>query len=145
MLPAGVLIDDQDRALVAERRWYIIQPRNVKYVRSIERKGYIYLHRLLCPGEGLVDHINGNGLDNRRCNLRLVTNQENQRAHRKLNAASGFRGVFQGARGRPFAAITVDGRMRRIGSFDTLEEAARAYDAEARRLFGEHACPNFSV
>ena len=105
------------------------------------------MHRLILgcgPGEE-VDHRNGNGLDNRRGNLRPATHALNQANVRRVRAKSGFKGVSRWVRPspRPWRAhITVKGRMKFLGAFATPEEAARAYDAAARELFGEFACTN---
>lgn len=93
----------------------------------------------------LVDHINGNGLDNRRANLRPATPSQNTaNARMPSDNTSGFKGVGWFARtGRWRAYITYQGRQKHLGYFDIAEEAALAYDAAARELFGEFARPNF--
>jgi hypothetical protein len=100
------------------------------------------MHRLIMgagPGQR-IDHRNGDGLDNRRSNLRPTTNALNQANRRRIRSKSGFKGVSWDStkRERPWRAhITVNGRMKFLGAFATPEEAARAYDAatnEALRL-----------
>lgn len=96
----------------------------------------------------MVDHVNGNTSDNRRCNLRLATNSENQ-FNRDLPAhnSTGYKGVYRATPGsrKPWqAAITVNYRKQHLGTFDTPQEAARAYDAAARALAGQFARGNFS-
>lgn len=104
-----------------------------------------YLHRrLLCaPAAQLVDHINGDGLDNRRLNLRFCSQSGNARNRRaNANATSRFKGIY--ARNARWAArIKVDSRDIHLGVFGTDLEAARAYDAAALKYFGEFACLNF--
>lgn len=94
----------------------------------------------------LVDHINGDKLDNRRENLRLATNAENQ-FNRDLPAhnTTGYKGVYRNPNGRRqwTAAITVNRKKRHLGSFHTAEDAARAYDAAAQELAGVFARGNF--
>lgn len=111
------------------------------------------MHRLilgLVPGDGLVvDHRNGNGLDNRRCNIRTATrsnNQHNQRLGR-ANNTSGYKGVTRRrgpCRRKPWrACIRHERRTVFIGHFATPEAAAAAYDRKAAELFGEFASLNF--
>jgi len=102
------------------------------------------MHRLIMGNpQGMeVDHINGNGLDNRRCNLRVVTTSQNQANQHARRGRSSFKGVFK-QRSRWRARIHVQQKGINLGSFLTEEEAARAYDAAALHYFGEHACLNF--
>lgn len=84
----------------------------------------------------IVDHVNGDGLDNRRSNLRIVSSTQNRwNAKVRSDCRSGLRGVRQ-QQGRWIARILVDGRRRSLGSFSTAEEAAAAYDAAASKFFG---------
>jgi len=101
------------------------------------------MHRFLMqPPPGMqIDHINGDGLDNRRCNLRLATNTQNRRngkAH--SDGTSRFKGVcWDKFRGRWRADITFENRSIHLGRFHSETDAAIAYDAAARDLFGEFA------
>jgi hypothetical protein len=102
----------------------------------------VQLHTFL-TGWPYVDHVNGNGLDNRRDNLRPATRAQNQRnARRRIDNTSGFKGVSIN-RGRWQAVIRAGGTPRNLGRFDDPESAARAYDAAARELHGEYATLNF--
>lgn len=103
-----------------------------------------FMHRFL-TGWSLVDHKNGNGLDNRRSNLRRATIAENARNRRLPSTnTSGFKGVmFDKARGLWRSHIGAEGRRLTIGRFTTPEEAARAYDEAAREMYGEFAWLNF--
>lgn len=93
-----------------------------------------------------VDHINGNGCDNRRCNLRLATRRQNAANIKKRapksgqKASSRFKGVTFRPRGKPWEA-RVGGCS--LGCFNSEEEAAKAYDTKAKEVYGEFAYINF--
>lgn len=140
-------IDGADLGLVEQFKWWIKQCGNTAYAQTVlTRHGKRYattLHRLVMglePKEpSIVDHINGDGLDNRRGNLRIVTPAGNaQNARRQKAPMSGFRGVDRvGNRWR--ASIMADRVLHRLGYFPTAESAAAAYNAAAIELHGQHA------
>lgn len=121
------------------------------YVRGTVNGKPVYLHREVMRLAGLdvenrkVDHINGNPLDNRRCNLRLCTDAENLRNQRirRVPKTSRFKGVSQSKNhNRWRASIFKDYKRVHLGYFDTPEQAARAYDAAAVELHGNFARTN---
>ena len=94
-----------------------------------------------------VDHINGCKTDNRRCNLRLCNHAENMRNQSTVKGSSRFKGVYESQTpGKWKANITYTRpgfpRSIHLGTFSTEEDAARAYDAKVRVLFGEFAKTN---
>lgn len=102
------------------------------------------MHRIVldAPQGTLVDHKNGDRLDNRRCNLRLATRSQN--AANTPPKPGRLKGVFfDKARNLWQARIMVNWKERYIGRFLTQEEAARAYDLKAREYFGEFAALNY--
>ena len=141
------IIDTVDIPLVEPGTWYALVNRQTAYaVRSVgtrATKRVMLMHRVIvgAPDGMDVDHINGDGLDNRRANLRLATRSENMRNSRQSAAnTSGFKGVCWNKRDQNWvAAITVEGRMRYLGAFGTPEAAHEAYLAAATRLFGQFA------
>lgn len=112
-------------------------------------KPLVQLHRLImcAPDDAEIDHKNHNGLDNRRCNLRIAIGSQNQRNRRKYKkGTSRFLGVSLNRKENKWVAqIKYEGRNRTLGRFDSEEEAALSYDNAARKHFGEFANPNFNT
>lgn len=91
----------------------------------------------------LIDHRDGNGLNNLPSNLRIATSTENSRNRRKnSNNQSGYKGVCWCAR-KWRAAIRVNGKLKHLGYFENVTDAALAYDVAAIHYFGEFAHLNF--
>ena len=105
-----------------------------------------FLHRLIAgatKGE-IVDHRNGNTLDNCRLNLRICAQAENTINRKSKGGASRFKGVWlEKRRGKWVAEIRLNGKRKHIGTFVDEIEAAKAYDAAARKTHGEFATLNF--
>lgn len=136
------VIDAADVPFVDGRNWCAIPNRKTVYAVRAEvgRRGrHIHMHRTLLgfPSGFLIDHINGNGLDNRRSNLRLATPAQNQFNRGKTkNNSSGFKGVSRsGDKWR--AQIRVGGRLKHLGIFKTKIEAAAAYERASAQFHGE--------
>jgi hypothetical protein len=148
-------VDEEDYALVSSHKWHPKRDRHTFYaataIREADGKERIYrMHQIVMGAKKgqLIDHINGNGLDNRRSmNLRFCTesqNGANQGMHSRNT--SGFRGVSADKRhGTWRAYITVNCRRVHIGTFGTPEDAARAYDAKACESYGRFAHLNFPL
>lgn len=140
------LIDESDLSNVLGRRWWAHRVGRTWYVetKAADASGKRQtkrLHRLLmnAAGDAEVDHVNGDGLDNRRCNLRLATHAENGRNRRlAVNNTSGYRGVTWRKKEQKWSAkIRHDRRTHWLGLFDSPELAAAEYQKAAERLFGE--------
>lgn len=135
------VVDDADFEWLSQMKWRV---RAKRYTHYAVRDG-AWMHRLIlnAPAGVDVDHRDGNGLNNRRSNLRLATPVEQRRnTKRRSDNTSGFKGVIkQGDAWR--ARINIgNGRCLHLGYFSTAEEAGRAYDAAAREHFGEFARTN---
>jgi hypothetical protein len=105
------------------------------------RKRRIMMHRLIFDGDGdkIIDHIDRNGLNNRKSNLRTATSSENQ-FNRGVgrNNKSGIKGVSFDKRSAKWSAqIHVQRRQYRLGLYGTIEEAAEAYASAAKSLHGQ--------
>jgi len=140
------LIDNEQYDLISLFRWcYVPACRGYAVVKLyICGKQYqIYMHRLVMNAiEGVsVDHIDGNGLNNQKSNLRICTHQENIMNQKKQeNRASIYKGVsFHGQNKNWYAYIKINQKKKHIGCYDTEEEAAEAYNKEAVKLFGRFA------
>ncbi len=142
-----IILKDQTVAYVDAEDYKKVANRNWSFSGTKVSSGLGCLHNvILGRREGLiVDHIDGDVRNNRRSNLRYVTKRENA-WNRSLSSknSTGFKGVsFRKDRGTYLAAIRVTGRLIKIGTFKTPEEAAQAYDRSARKHYGEFACLNF--
>lgn len=143
------LIDIGDQQLLGAGNWrahksgrgqllYVYRP-----VQTMHGPRKEYLHRaVLKPRVGMYpDHVNRNGLDNRRSNLREATASQNQANSRTPTGASGVRGV-RFHKGRWEARIQVGGVPCRLGSFATKEEAALAVGRERARILNNTPGPS---
>jgi len=148
------LVDDEDYERVSAFKWTALvakrKDRTVVYGRHYPKRDgkpqmIILLHRFIIDApKGMdVDHRDGNGLHCWRTNLRVATRSQNLANNRHLIGASGFRGVFIHPKWKPRARISVGNKTKYIGSFPTIEDAARAYDHAAIQEYGEFARLNF--
>lgn len=142
-----VIVDDDDYRWLIKRSWYaLINTGHPSYARTTKGRQTILMHReILNAPDGIqVDHINGDGLDNRRNNLRLATiAQNNQNVRVRSDNTSGFKGVCWHKRDRIWQAyINASGIRRNLGSFVDLNQAVRAYNIASRDLHGEFSKPN---
>ena len=142
------LFDAEDELFVKQHKWTVAKSGYVE--TTVYDKGeYIRmrLHRILLdvPEGMMVDHINGNRWDNRKSNLRIASNADNIRNHRRfITNTSGYTGVsFVKDRGKYAAYITVNNIKKHLGYFTNPIMASRAYDQAAVFYYGEFARPNF--
>lgn len=139
------LVDDEDYEYLMQWRWHLTA--GAYAARDIENKKVIYMHRFLMNAQKgqEIDHINQNKLDNRKSNLRACTRAENMRNTKKRSQnTSGYKGVtWHDLRKKWAARLKYNYQDIHIGLYNTPIEAARAYDAKAKELFGEFASLNF--
>ena len=145
------LIDDADLLLVSGFNWKPLKTKvesTTLYVHAWNNAQSLYMHRLVY-GAGpndIVDHSDGNGLNNQRWNLRLVTDSQSQsnRGKQRNGRTSKYKGVFwDKSRNRWSATIHYDHHTTALGRYQTEEDAAQAYDTAATELFGAFARLNF--
>lgn len=142
------LVDAEDADLVRTYRWHPVVCPHTTYAGTGRKS--MKMHRLvLSAPEGFdVDHINGNGLDNRRSNLRICSRSEHRRNHRKQPGASRFVGVTRKKKVtvRWEASVWVDRKRVHLGYYDTEDDAAQARDTFVRNSdFAQFARYNFPI
>ena len=132
------IVDDDDYEFLSQFKWHVI--------RNYAKRGKdgMLMHRVIMGlGKGdqrEVDHINGNRLDNRRCNLRICDSVGNNRnCSMQKNNKSGYKGVRYYYKGKWRAEIQIFGRTIHLGCFADKKDAARAYNEAAKKYFGEFA------
>lgn len=141
------IVDESDYEELCKFKWHSLHAKGCFYAARKVKNKIILMHRQLIgakKGE-IVDHINGDKMDNRRCNLRVCNGSQNQ-MNRKLthNSKSGFKGVtWFGRDGKWRSYITHKRKFIHIGYFNSKEDAALSYDNMARQLFGAFAKLNF--
>lgn len=143
------LVDDDDYERVMEHTWYLAQRSHTMYAqrslyKETGRRVYESMHNFILGIKG-VDHIDKNGLNNQKSNLRPANQSQNNAGYKKKYGLSRYKGVHksQPSVSTWRAVITVNGRKIYLGSFKDEEEAGRAYDEAAIKHFGDYAQLNF--
>jgi hypothetical protein len=151
-------VDEEDYLFVSQHKWHpdvhVRGGVTLIYARTIvrqqgERQRGVRMHRMILGNASMqVDHEDGNGLNNTRQNLRAATHTQNMQNSRKRTIGSSrYKGVQDTGRykKRWQATVICDGRRAFQAYFYSEEEAARAYDVAARKLFGLFAAVNFPM
>lgn len=141
------LVDSQDAGHVTSQRWSPAVRKNgtLVYAESGKR---VLMHRFILgisDPKVHVDHVNHDGLDNRRSNLRIVVGSQNHMNQRpQVGRTSMYKGVYwDKGREKWRSRINANGQRTHLGYFDDEREAAEVYDGAALMLFGSYACLNF--
>jgi hypothetical protein len=141
-----VYFDIEDFDKIKGYNWYIDKRGSNYYARAKSGESLIYMHRLISNAKLSedVDHINGNGLNNFKSNLRPCSHIENSRNQCiRKNNTTGLKGVsFYKPSNKYRAYIVLNNKQLHLGYFDVAREAANAYDAAAIRYFGQFANTN---
>ncbi len=146
-----LLVDDDDFERINKYHWYVVLHRKTYYAHGVtpkneggDGKKSRRLHRFLLEVKEesmVIDHINHNGLDNRRCNLRVVTNSQNAKnKSSQLGSSSKYLGVsFRKETNKWRSRIRHDGKTLSFGDFLNEIDAAIAYNEGAKLYYGEFA------
>ena len=143
------IVDAEDYGWLSKYKWHASKDRRNYYAKRRGPHGIVTMHRVIlnAPAGLVVDHINHNGLDNRKANLRLCTVAQNNRNARPCtgpNKTSKYKGVsFDKNRNRFAASIKHHRKIYFLGRFKNETDAAKAYDKAAKKYFGEFAYLNF--
>lgn len=137
------IVDNEDYENLSMFKWYAIKRRDCFY--AARKHCTILMHRVILNlgKRKMVDHKNGNGLDNRKTNLRICNYSQNSSNQKKQkNTSLKFKGIRKERGSRFSAQIMIKGRFIHIGSFTNQIDAARAYDKAAEKYFGSYAKTN---
>lgn len=147
-----ILIDEEDWDKVKDITWYVVNAPKTKYVmgapkgyHGVGKRIYHLLHRLIMDApKGMdVDHIDGNGLNNQKDNLRVCTRMQNLWNKHTSRGSSQYKGVSWVAPAKKWTAIVSQCyKCHYLGLFQNEIDAALAYNEKAQELFGEFACLN---
>ncbi len=135
------IVDDEDYKYLNQFNWYAHNKSEYWTALRMYKRKLILMHRIImnCPKNKIIDHINGNSLDNRKENLRICTQSQNI-SNSKLSKRnkSGFKGVYQTKNKKKWLSlISINSKTKNLGLFSNKLEAKDAYTKAAKEYFGE--------
>lgn len=143
-----IMVDDEDYDYLNQFNWTVYLDYKKFYAHRNVKKKIYKMHRVILnifDKNISVDHIDGDGLNNQKANLRACTQQQNSRNRSKQrNNSSGFKGVTWHKGDKKWQAqVLINRKMKYLGSFSSAEEAAKVYDEFVIKTFKEFAITNF--
>jgi len=143
----NILIDDEDYPILSRFRWTAAKQYKTTYALTtifiLNKRTMVAMHRLITGlRKSQIDHINRNGLDNRKANLRYCTHSQNV-ANSKREGRFAVRGVNKLVSGKYAARVRCNNKTYHLGTFASIEEAAKTYDKKAFELWGQFAELNY--
>ena len=141
------IVDDEDFERVSKLKWYAAKKRSTFYAQREHKKTCLKMHRFILgitDSAVIIDHKNGNGLDNTRGNIRICRNAENCMNRNGLSSSSSkYKGVSWCRHTNKWKAqIRFNGKLYYLGVYESELESARVYDKAAKKHFGEFAWLN---
>jgi hypothetical protein len=137
------IVDDEDFEIFNKYRWFISEDGYVRHIFNTKTKILVsYLHRKImnCPKGKMVDHINHDKLDNRKENLRIVSNSENQMNQKVRKSSSKYKGVYWNNHCKNWISqLKCKNKLFYLGIFNSEVEAAKVYNEKDKELFGKYA------
>ena len=153
------LVDDEDYDYINQFKWHALKQDKGFYagrkIRINGKRKYLFIHQIICPvSKGLeVDHIDHNGLNNQKYNLRSATHAQNMHnssqnqsnSGKQINNTSGYKCVFWHKKNKKwFVQIGKDNKIYFLGYFIDPIEGAKTYDVAAVLLFEDYCLLNFA-
>ena len=137
------IIDNEDFKKIMKYKWYMHKDVHNYYACAIIKRKTTQMHRLImdCPDNMQIDHINHNGLDNRKCNLRICTHSQNHMNQKtRRDSKTGIKGVYEQKYGYVSKIVVNGKRLNKF--FVDIKEAAKWYNKMAKKYYGEYAYLN---
>lgn len=140
------VVDEDDYEKLSKHKWFATKDKKTFYARRMmvgaQGRRMVMMHRVILNyyGKMQIDHINGNGLDNRKENIRICTPSQNQRNRNKsANKTSIYKGVSRTKYGTWHAYFRYNGKQINLGAYNKEEDAAQKHNTIAILLWGKYA------